>query len=52
MYNNNQTLLDVYDIRVVEDCKGKRKNKNLKFTIDKHIHVRMSSHQEIMVGSS
>ena len=27
MNNNNQTLLDVYDIRVVEDCKGKRKNK-------------------------
>ena len=27
MYNNNQTLLDVYDIRVVEDRKGKRKNK-------------------------
>ena len=27
MYNNNRTLLDVYDIRVVEDCKGKRKNK-------------------------
>ena len=27
MYNNNQTLLNVYDIRVVEDCKGKRKNK-------------------------
>ena len=27
MDNNNQTLLDVYDIRVVEDCKGKRKNK-------------------------
>ena len=40
MYNNNQTLLDVYDIRVVEDCKGKRKNKKkLKFTIDKHIHL-------------
>lgn len=27
MYNNNQTLLDVYDIRVVEDRNGKRKNK-------------------------
>ena len=27
MYNNNQNLLDVYDIRVVEDRNGKRKNK-------------------------
>ena len=29
MYNNNQTLLDVYDIR------AKEKIKKLKFTIDK-----------------
>ena len=27
MYNNNQTLLDVYDIRATKDRKGKRKNK-------------------------
>ena len=27
MHNNNQTLLDVYDIKVIEDRKGKRKNK-------------------------
>ena len=33
MYNNNQTLLDVYDIR------AKEKIKKLKFTIDKHIHL-------------
>ena len=33
MYNNNQTLLDVYDIR------AKEKIKNLKFTIHKHIHL-------------
>lgn len=33
MYNNNQTLLDVYDIR------AKEKIKKPKFTIDKHIHL-------------
>lgn len=33
MNNNNQTLLDVYDIRVVEDCKGKRKNKKTQIAI-------------------
>ena len=33
MYNNNQPLLDVYDIR------AKEKIKKLKFTIDKHIHL-------------
>ena len=47
MYNNNQTLLDVYDIR----AKEKIKNLNLLLT-NIFIYVRISSHQEIMVGSS
>ena len=38
MYNNNQNLLDVYDIMAAKDRKGK-KIKKLKFTIDKHIHL-------------
>ena len=47
MYNNNQTLLDVYDIR----AKEKIKNLNLLLT-NIFIYVRISSHREIMVGSS
>ena len=52
MDNNNQTLLDVYDIRVVEDCKGKReKNLNLLLT-NIFIYVRIASHREIAVDLS